>query len=179
MLYTVECSYADKNTEQEWNDFYSKEKLPALISVKGFITSQRFKALTPNCPTYLAIHTIQDESVITSDEYKQKGGGNFARWQANITNWHRNIYENNEIVPEIFADQILLLSTHLLYMDAFKLKPIKMQSVALGHSLNYRMAYVLQRNQAELIGNIADIHIYEPITIQLKTLSNIQLCNEV
>lgn len=43
MIYTVECSFADLDSEAEWNDFYSFEKLPALISVTGFHTSQRFK----------------------------------------------------------------------------------------------------------------------------------------
>ena len=46
MIYTVECSFADLDSEAEWNDFYSLEKLPALISVTGFHPSQRFKAIT-------------------------------------------------------------------------------------------------------------------------------------
>ena len=58
MIYTVECSFADPASEAEWNDFYSLEKLPALISVQGFHSSQRFKALRRGCPTYLAVHAI-------------------------------------------------------------------------------------------------------------------------
>ena len=45
MLYTVECTYNDPQSEGDWNEFYSLEKLPALVSVTGFSTSQRFRAL--------------------------------------------------------------------------------------------------------------------------------------
>ncbi|SMB41076.1 conserved hypothetical protein [Serratia proteamaculans] len=58
MFYTVECSYTDPESENEWNAFYSLGKLPALVSVTGFSTSQRFQAMTPGCPVYLAIHTV-------------------------------------------------------------------------------------------------------------------------
>lgn len=34
MIYTVECSYSDSASEEQWNDFYSLHKLPALISVR-------------------------------------------------------------------------------------------------------------------------------------------------
>jgi hypothetical protein len=60
MLYIVECSYADPESEAGWNRFYSEDKLPALVSVSGFRASQRFRALSSGCPVYLAIHTIHD-----------------------------------------------------------------------------------------------------------------------
>lgn len=174
MLYTVECSYSDTQTEQEWNDFYSIEKLAALISVTGFITSQRFKALTPTCPVYLAIHTIKDKDVIISDEYKQKGGGNFARWQENITDWHRNLYETQEIAPAVSADQVLLLSAQLLQFDEITAQPqpIQMQAIGLDRSPNYSVAYVLPRSLAEQLAKVADVYLYEPMTIQLQNSSN-------
>lgn len=176
MLYTVECSYSDTQTEQEWNDFYSIQKLAALISVTGFITSQRFKALTPACPVYLAIHTIKDQDVIISDEYKQKGGGNFARWQANITDWHRNLYETQGIAPEVSADQVLLLSAQPLQFDETTAQPqpmqMQMQAIGLDRSPSYRVAYVLPRLFAEQLAKVADVYLYEPMTIQLQNSSN-------
>lgn len=60
MFYTVECAYNDPETEAEWNAFYSQQKLPALISVPGFVTPQRFRAVKSGSPVYLAIHTLQD-----------------------------------------------------------------------------------------------------------------------
>lgn len=181
MLYTVECSYSDAKTEQEWNDFYSIDKLTALISVTGFITSQRFKALTPTCPIYLAIHTVQDEHVIFSEEYKQKGGGNFARWQANIRDWHRNLYEAQGIAPEVSGDQVLLISAVPIPFNQkiIQKKPFHMQAVGLDQSPNYRVAYVLSREQAEKIAKMVDVDLYEPITIQLKNSYSPRLQHEI
>ena len=64
MIYTVECSYSDSASEEQWNDFYSLHKLPALISVRGFHTSQRFRACGAACPTYLALHSIDGMEVL-------------------------------------------------------------------------------------------------------------------
>ena len=67
MLYIVECSYADPQSEAGWNRFYSEDKLPALVSVSGFRASQRFGALSSGCPVYLAIHTIEHGDTLASE----------------------------------------------------------------------------------------------------------------
>ncbi len=109
MIYTVECSFVNSAQEADWNDFYSRIKLPALISVPGFRSSQRFKALTPGCPTYLAIHTVTGPEVLASAAYREKGGGNFARWQSHITDWRRNLYDGVDMAPAVDEGQRLLL----------------------------------------------------------------------
>lgn len=73
MIYTVECNYAEPASEAEWNAFYSLEKLPALISVSGFSSSQRFKALSDNCPAYLALHSVDTPAVLQSDSTAKRG----------------------------------------------------------------------------------------------------------
>lgn len=112
MIYTVECSFTDPSSEDEWNAFYSDEKLPALISVRGFLTSQRFRLSEGifSAPTYLAIHTIANERVLESNQYHENGGGNFAKWQAMITDWHRNIYGGIDLFSNVTNDQCLLIS---------------------------------------------------------------------
>ncbi|MGA8245566.1 MAG: hypothetical protein WB797_01535 [Nocardioides sp.] len=110
MLYTVECSFAEPAREAEWNDFYSESKLPKLVSVTGFHTSQRFGAVSSGCPTYLAVHSVDGPHVLNSEEYLRKGGGSFARWQADITDWHRNLYDGLDRAPEVSTDEYLLLS---------------------------------------------------------------------
>jgi hypothetical protein len=110
MWYTVECSYNDAESEEEWNAFYSQQKLPALLSVTGFATSQRFRAVSSGCPVYLAIHTVKDAHTLSSVDYALKGGGNFARWQVCITDWHRNLYEAENLAPAISSEEMLLLS---------------------------------------------------------------------
>jgi len=169
MIYTVECSFADPASEAEWNDFYSLDKLPALISVTGFHTSQRFRAISDGCPVYLAVHTIDGLDVLTGDEYRRKGGGNFARWQQHITDWHRNLYSDIGRAPAVNADELLVLSASgpdsLIELG---LKPLAMQAVALEQVPARRWLAVLPRSDAPLAGNVpAGLYLYAPMTEQL------------
>ena len=169
MIYTVECSFSDPASEVEWNDFYSLEKLPALISVSGFHTSQRFKAFSDGCPVYLAMHSIDGLAVLEGDEYCQKGGGNFARWQQHITDWHRNLYGGLERAPAIGEGEHLIVSAvgpePLIEMG---LTPDRMRSVALEK-------FPEKRWLAKLDGSVGlrveplpkDVHLYAPMTTQL------------
>lgn len=170
MFYTVECTYTDPESEESWNDFYSLEKLPALISVSGFSTSQRFKALTPGCPVYLAIHTVSDAQVIAGEEYRQKGGGSFARWQAYISDWHRNLYECAEPAPDVAEDELLLLSARPLNMagTALRWPSREMHAAGLDACPAYRVAYVIPREKTGLFAGTADVYFYEPVTPQLR-----------
>lgn len=172
MIYTVECSYADPASEAEWNDFYSLEKLPALISVSGFRTSQRFKAMSAGCPVYLAIHTVDGLDVLTSDDYRQKGGGNFAKWQQHITDWHRNLYSDIGLAPAVADDERLALSAD--GPDALSqlgLAPLAMHAVALERLPERRWLAVVSRSDVPNVEGIAErdprIHLYAPMADQL------------
>lgn len=169
MIYTVECSYTDSDSEAEWNDFYSLDKLPALISVTGFHTSQRFKAADPGCPTYLAVHSISGLDVLTSEEYRQKGGGNFARWQQHISDWHRNLYIGIDLAPAVEADELLVLSIEQAEpLVQIGLAPSSMQAVALEKFPERRWLAKLNRKDVGLIAHIpTGVHLYEPMTRQL------------
>lgn len=168
MIYTVECSFADPVSEVEWNDFYSLEKLPALISVTGFRTSQRFKAIGEGCPVYLAVHTVDSLEVLTSAEYRLKGGGNFAKWQQHITDWHRNLYSDIGLAPAVNADELLALSAS--GPDALMqcgLEPLAMQAVALEKFPEFRWLAVLPRKEAQRVEHVEGVHLYAPMTEQL------------
>jgi len=169
MIYTVECSYTDPSSEAEWNRFYSEDKLPALISVRGFLTSQRFKAVGHNGPAYLAIHTIKEAEVLSSEEYRLKGGGNFARWQTHISDWHRNLYCGVDRAPAVGQSECLVLShcgpDSLLLMG---LIPNEMQAVGLEkhpEHLWFARLSLQGRHPAEHLAG--DIWCYAPITAQL------------
>ncbi|AKM28903.1 sugar ABC transporter [Pandoraea faecigallinarum] len=169
MIYTVECSFAGAAGEAEWNDFYSLEKLPALISVTGFQTSQRFKAITPGCPTYLAVHTIDGPEVLTAEEYRRKGGGNFARWQQHITDWHRNLYSDIGPAPAVHAAERLALCAGgpdpLVQMG---LKPLAMRAAALEKVPAYRWLAVVPAGEATQAGNPPEgVYLYTPMGPQL------------
>ncbi|SDC78908.1 sugar ABC transporter [Paraburkholderia lycopersici] len=180
MIYTVECSFADPNSEADWNDFYSLEKLPALISVTGFYTSQRFKSLSDGCPVYLAVHTIDGLDVLTGQEYRQKGGGNFARWQQHITDWHRNLYSDIGLAPAVNADELLALCASspepLLQMG---LAPLAMRAVALEKSPERRWLAKLPRRNAQLVESMTEgVHLYSPMTQQLTTSRSVSADQE-
>jgi len=171
MIYTVECSYADPDSVALWNDFYSLEKLPALISVSGFHTSQRFQALSDGCPTYLAIHTMDGLDILTGEQYRQKGGGNFARWQQHITDWHRNLYSDIGLAPAVKPDELLVLcATGPEPLLALGLSPLAMHAVALEKFPEHRWLASLPRQQASLAGSLPEgIFFYAPMTEQLKS----------
>lgn len=170
MIYTVECSFADPRSEAEWNDFYSLRKLPALISVAGFRTSQRFKSLSDGCPLYLAVHTIDDLDVLTGEEYRRKGGGNFARWQQHITDWHRNLYSDIGLAPAVDADELLALcASGPEPLTRMGLAPLAMRAVALEKFPEGRWLARLPRKNAHLVESMAEgrVHLYTPMTEQL------------
>ena len=169
MIYTVECSFADPAYEAEWNDFYSLSKLPALISVTGFHTSQRFKALSCGCPVYLAIHSIEGLDVLTGAEYREKGGGNFARWQQHIINWHRNLYDGVDHAPAVGEDELLALCESgpapLIKMG---LTPSAIYAVALEKFPERRWFATLKRQSAHLTAGLSnDVQLYASMTKQL------------
>ncbi len=169
MIYTVECSFSDPASEAEWNDFYSLEKLPALISVSGFHTSQRFKALGTGCPVYLAMHSIDGLAVLEGHEYRQKGGGNFARWQQHITDWHRNLYGGLERAPAIGEGDHLVVSAvgpeSLIEMG---LTPDRMRAVALEKLPENRWLAKLDSAISLSVETLPkDVHLYAPMTAQL------------
>lgn len=109
MIYTVECSFTNADEEASWNEFYSLIKLPALISVAGFMTSQRFETMTKSHPRYLAIHTLVAGEVLDSSVYQAKGGGNFSRWQPWISEWRRNLYSGIARAPAVTKGQSLVV----------------------------------------------------------------------
>lgn len=168
MFYTVECNYTDPESEQEWNAFYSLEKLPALISVTGFSSSQRFKALKPGGPRYLAIHTVKYAEVLTSEEYKLKGGCNFSRWQNHITDWHRNLYECKGTAPAVASGEILLLSTQpLSFIEGLGYPALQMQASGPEKMPARRIAYVVTREIAAQLADMPGACLYAPLTPQL------------
>lgn len=169
MIYTVECSFAAPLREAEWNEFYSDQKLPALISVSGFQTSQRFKAIAAGCPVYLAIHTIDGIDVLNGDEYREKGGGNFARWQPDITDWHRNLYDGVDLALDVMPGEVLLVtSIGPDPLTRLGLTPQAIHAVAMERSPRRR--WLASANPAAtpfLSGLPNEVHVYLPMTPRL------------
>lgn len=169
MIYSVECSFADPVSEAEWNDFYSFNKLPALISVSGFHTSQRFRAVSCGCPVYLALHSIDGIEVLNGAEYRDKGGGNFARWQQHICDWHRNLYNGLDTAPAVGDDDYLVMTPlgpdRLIELGA---APSAMRAVDLEKNPEHRWLATLSRDRVTAPGDLPDgVYLYAPMTAQL------------
>jgi len=169
MLYLVECNYADPDSEAEWNGFYSDEKLPALISVHGFLTSQRFRRIGPDGPAYLAIHTLAGEEVLRGEAYRRQGGGNFARWQAHIRDWRRSLYDGVERAPDVGPDDCLALSLRGPdSLRALGLAPRMLHGAGLAAMPAQRWFAVSGRHELARAGTaLHDVLLYRPITPQL------------
>ncbi|OPA87479.1 sugar ABC transporter [Pseudomonas fluorescens] len=167
MIYTVECNYADPASEAEWNAFYSLEKLPALISVSGFNTSQRFEALSGDCPAYLALHSVDTLAILQSDEYRQKGGGNFSRWQSHITDWRRNVYAGQDRAVAVGAGEVLLVSEQgPQALIGLGLAPIALHAVALDKTPAHRWLAKLESTQVRA-SDLRGLNVYRAMTVQL------------
>lgn len=109
MIYTVECAFTDPAREDEWNVHYSGEKLDNLLRLPGWLTSQRFRALTPVDAPYFAMHTLRDAGVL-GGQYTSVGGGVFGGWEEKIANWHRNLFAGIDTAPEVMPDERLVLA---------------------------------------------------------------------
>lgn len=169
MIYTVECNYADPASEAEWNAFYNLEKLPALISVSGFSSSQRFKALSGDCPAYLALHSVDTPAVLQSDEYRQKGGGNFSRWQSHITDWVRNLYAGAGQAVAVGEGQLLLVSEQgPQALWELGLNPVALHAVALDKTPVHRWLAQVDRHQADA-SDLQGLNVYDALTVQLRS----------
>lgn len=173
MIYAVECSFADLATEAEWNDFYSRIKLPALISVSGFRTSQRFRAVGGDGPVYLALHTIDGPDVLASAEYRDKGGGNFARWQPHIVEWRRNVYDSAAPAPTVSGHQWLAVCDNAAPFVQSGIAASALHAIALERQPAHRWLAVLTHDQARLASEPSDaaIRLYAPMGDQLVSAS--------
>lgn len=130
-----------------------------------FYASQRFRALSEECPRYLALHDIHDATVIDSDAYRRNGGGHFARWQSAITDWHRHLYVADSGVREVRSDEVLLLS------DTPQTLPISPAIVLLPGGLatqQTRYAAIVPRDDLHHLATAAAVFIYQPITARLR-----------
>ncbi|WP_269507194.1 sugar ABC transporter [Burkholderia sp. IMCC1007] len=172
MIYAVECSYADPATEAEWNDFYTRIKLPALISVPGFRTSQRLRAVGGDGPVYLALHTIENADVLASVAYRDNGGGNFARWQPHIVAWRRNVYDSAAPAPAAAGHQWLAVSEDAAPFMQAGIAATAIHAVALDRQPASRWLAVLDRDRTPHMSEKsavsgAAIRLYEPMGEQL------------
>jgi len=115
---------------------------------------------------YLALHSIDGLDILTGEKYIQKGGGNFARWQQHIIDWHGNLYEGVKRAPAVGETEYLVLSTTGPQpLRELGLTPFAMCAVAMEKFPEHRWLAKAGRDMIGDIGHLTyDVHIYAPMT---------------
>lgn len=111
MIYIVECALTLKQTDEDWNRWYRSMKPPHILptAVPGISTTQRFKGINIRPPAYFAMYSVTSADVMTSDAYRNAGGGRFQTedWKPIITFWNRDLFEGD--APDVPMDATLLV----------------------------------------------------------------------
>src|SRR5690349_17964317 len=104
MIYMVEMDFRHPSREAEWNAWYLAH-IRVLQTVPGFRASQRFQAIVPNPSPYLALHEVSGRGLFESAAYRGRGGPtSVGEWHDLQSNWHRNLLDGIEGMPEVPDD---------------------------------------------------------------------------
>ena len=113
MIYMVEMDFRNPAREADWHVWYLEHVAKLIRTVPGFRATQRFRAITSTPSPWLALHDVASPAVFESAEYRANGGpASTGEWQAEHTNWHRNLFAGIDATPEVPADG------HLLVLEA-------------------------------------------------------------
>lgn len=77
----------DSEREDEFNEWYDREHIPFISTVKGFVAVRRFIANDGRSPRYLALWQVTDADTLVSNEWKQKAE---TPWTHRIRRFMRN-----------------------------------------------------------------------------------------
>ena len=93
----------DPEYEDDFNRWYNEEHLPERLSVPGFVSARRFRAVEGS-PRYLALYELESPEVLHSEAYLHflQGEGKTEWTQrvlSRVKNFVRNVYV--EMLDEI------------------------------------------------------------------------------
>src|SRR5262245_35666719 len=111
LVYITEMAFANPSRLAEWHEHYRRQ-IANLQTIPGFLASQRFESLAATPSPYTAVHEIGSAEMFDSSIYRQRGGrASNGAWQADMINWHRNLYDGLDGTPEV-AD-----GSYLMFID--------------------------------------------------------------
>jgi hypothetical protein len=166
MLYMVEMDFRNPAREADWHVWYIGHVAKLIRTVPGFRASQRFRAITPTPSPWLAMHDVVSGAVFESKEYKANGGpASTGEWQAEHTNWYRNLFAGIDNTPEVAPD------AHLLVLEADAKLPAGapsvtwLESAGLDRTAGRRGLVIVPpgRLTASLF-DLAGVRIFKPIS---------------
>lgn len=167
-IYMVQHAFSRPDWEAEWNAWYGGN-LKVLMSVPGFRTGQRFKALDGSPPRYMAAYTVDSPDVFESKCYKDAGGGgtNSQRFRPAYQVWIRNLFEGIDAVPEIRDGEYLVsVDSNTKDLDVPGVRLIWLESTGFHMSTPYRGIAVVSKDQVESRRRDSSVTVYQPITAQ-------------
>ena len=81
--------------EEEFNRWYNEEHIPERLSVPGFISGRRYRAIDGS-PKYLALYELESPEVLKKKEYLAISKDNETEWSKRMfkkwKNCIRNVY---------------------------------------------------------------------------------------
>jgi hypothetical protein len=109
VLYIVELDMPHDDLLSEWHEWYSGH-IRKLLTIPGFVSAQRFDALSDARSRYVTIYSIAGSEVITGEIYQTRAGPRSAApWDARMTNWRRNLFEGIDHLAEVPLDSWVAL----------------------------------------------------------------------
>ena len=83
----------DPEHEEDFNRWYEEEHVPERLSVPGFISGRRFRAVE-GAPRYLALYELENADVVKSPEYLEKLKATPSEWTLRMRPRFRNMVRN-------------------------------------------------------------------------------------
>ena len=109
MLYMVEMNLPLPERDADFQAWYNGH-IRHLLTLPGFLTAQRFRAVTPTPPPWLAVYTLAAADTLESPEYRAKAGpASTGEWRTIVDNWNRNLMSGLAEMPEVMPDQRLVM----------------------------------------------------------------------
>ena len=85
----------DPSVEVEFNRWYDEEHVPERLSLPGFLSARRFRAVE-GAPRYLALYHLASAEALRTPEYAHRRGEGQTAWtrrmEAHFKNFVRNVY---------------------------------------------------------------------------------------
>jgi hypothetical protein len=92
----------DPEDEDEFNRWYNQEHLPGRLSVPGFVSGRRYRAIDGS-PKYLALYELESSEVLNSKEYRAVSKENETQWSKRMFKKWKNTVRN--VYVEIDLDE--------------------------------------------------------------------------
>lgn len=171
-IYMVQQVFARPDLEQEWNAWYA-DNLKVLMSVPGFRTGQRFKAVEGVPPRYMAMYTVDSADVFETQIYKDSGGGGTAsqRFRPAYQVWIRNLFEGVAVAPGVQEGEcLLMLDADASNVQLSGVSLAMMRCTGFHKTTSWRGLGTVDEARVQSVPKTERLTIYRPISSQLGPL---------